>query len=525
MRIIFRLFLIALSLFIGGCKVGPDYEPPENHVPDRWLEPIADVHLDADLLVLDLNITPDPPLTEWWKVFNDPYLNKYVETAANYNNTVKTAESNVQQARAYTWVTASSLFPQIFADTNASRTYFSRNGPVFALQSPSAGGGTISGKPAPTNPGTGSGSPIAPGFQVVSQIPRIQNLYNATFDATWELDIFGKTRRGLEAAEANLDSSMESRNDTLLSILAEVARNYVELRSYQKKELLIEQNISLIEEESHVIRNRFQSGLVNRLDLDRIEGELASALADLPNIKAEIYKRIFTLSILTGDLPEALFEELYPLYPLPSMPNDLALGIRSDLLRRRPDVRQAERQLAVATANIGVAVASFFPSVSLNGFEGFQSLRLGNLFSPRSFTWSMGGDINLPVFQGGKLVGNLRVNEAIAVGAVYTYQQTVLTALEEAESSLVTYIEEREKGNRLNKSVEINQRVSDLTNQRYAGGLVSLTDLLDSNRQLISSQLNLLESQTAALVDIIALYKALGGGWEAFPICLPPMIP
>jgi NodT family efflux transporter outer membrane factor (OMF) lipoprotein len=483
-----RLFLF---LFLSGCTVGPNYKPPENTVSQEWKGPPPSS---------EISYSREKPVTDWWKVFQDSLLDKYIEMAATHNYDILAAEANILQARALKQVAASSLFPQVSADLNATKTFFSKNGPIFTI-------GTAAGDPIDET-STTTGLP----FNV--QIPQIQSLYNALFDASWEIDLFGKTRRSVEAAQATMESAIEQRNDILISVLAEVARNYIEIRSDQKRRLLIEENIQLLEQNAEIIKVNMEKGFASGLDLENIKAELASARAELPDIDAQIYRGIYTLSILTGNFPEALVDELFPYQELPALPHSIAVGLRSDLLRRRPDVRQAERQLAAATANVGVAVASFYPTITLLADAGFQSLKIKNLFNSRSKTWAMGGDFNIPIFQGGRLVGNLRANRAAASAAAYSYQQTVLVALQDAESALISYSQDLVKSKELNKNMQNNQMLVYLTHERYDKGLVSLLDFLSSKRQLITSQITLLTSDTIALLDLISLYKSLGGGWE-----------
>lgn len=478
-----------IALILGGCLVGPNYQPPENDVVDTW----------SSAETSDI-VSSDAPLVQWWELFEDPLLNKYICMAAENNYDVLTATSNILQARALRQIAASSFFPQIGADVNATKTYFSKNGPIFAI-GPSTGSvpGTVS---------TTTGLPFA------AQIPQIQNLFNAIFDVSWEIDLFGKTRRTVEAADAVIGSTIEQRNDTLLSVMAEIALNYMELRGSQKRSKLIEENIDLLEKKSALVRKQFESGYVSRLDDENIQATLATERAKLPDIQAQIYRNIYTLSILTGAVPETLVEELLPPQPLPKVIETVAVGVRSDLLRRRPDVRKSERDLAAATANIGVAVASFFPTINLLGDGGFQSLMIKNLFTLGSRTWAIGGDINLPVFEGGRLSGNVKAKRAETAAVAYTYQQTVLNALEEAESAVVSYTQDLATSRELKMATDRYQDLVFLSKERNAKGLVNLLDLLDTERQLNEAEQSLLDSNITALLDLVSLYKALGGGWE-----------
>ncbi|MGD0665355.1 MAG: efflux transporter outer membrane subunit [Rhabdochlamydiaceae bacterium] len=478
---------IAALMILAGCAVGPNYKQPENNVSNTWAMAAPETSNDA-------------PLVEWWKVFNDELLNKYIAKAAEYNNDVLTAESNILTARAVRQIAASSFYPHIGADVNATKTYFSKNGPLFA-SSPSEG----------ELPGTVS--PIT-GLSLFPEFPQIQNLYNALFDMSWEIDLFGKTRRTVEAAQAIIERTIEQRNDTLLTVMAEIARTYMELRSSQKRAQLVEENIQLLEQKELIVQKQLEAGYVSRINYELILAQLATERSLLPDIKAQIYRGIYTISVLTGDVPETLVEELTVPKDLPQVPDLISVGIRSDLLRRRPDVRKVEREMAAATAGIGIAVASFFPTISLLGDGGFQSLMVKNLFSMGSKTWALGGDFKLPIFEGGKLMGNLKAARAETAASGHRYQQTVLSALEETESAIMSYTQDLNTTREQTESTEKYRNLVFLSHERQSRGLTSLIDLIDTERQLNESEQSLLGSQTSSLIDLVTLYKALGGGWE-----------
>ena len=479
---------IILLTLLTGCAVGPNYKQPENTISDTWAtEPLSN----------------DIPLVEWWKVFNDDSLNRYIAKAAAHNNDVLTAESNILSARALRQIAASSFFPHVGADVNATKTHFSKNGPIFAS---SASQGTLPGALSP-----------ATGLTLTPQVPQIQNLYNALFDVSWEIDLFGKTRRTVEAAEAVIGRTIEQRNSILISVMAEIARNYIELRSSQRRAALIQENIHLLEQKEHVVQKQLQAGYVSRLSYEYILAQLSTEKALLPDIQAQIYRNMYAISTLTGELPETLTEELLRPQPLPHTPDIIAIGLRSDLLRRRPDIRRVERELAAATASIGIAIASFFPTITLLGDGGWQSLMLKNLFSAGSKTWALGGDVLMPLFEGGRLMGNLKAKRAETAATAHQYQQTVLAALEETESALTTYTHDLKTVLERKDATENYRHFTTLTHQRYAGGLVAFLDYIDTERQLNTSEQLLLDSDTASLLDLITLYKALGGGWELIP--------
>lgn len=480
--------LYSVILILSGCAVGPNYQPPKNDVANTWAS-------------VDTNKVNNkhPSAVKWWELFNDSLLNKYMNKAKKYNNDVLSATCNILQARALRQVSASSFYPQIGADVNATRTYFSKNGPVFALD-PS---GTVS---------------ATTGLPFALQVPQTQNLYNILFDSSWEIDLFGKTRRTVEAADAIIGRTIDQKNDILLSVMAEIARNYIELRGFQKKAKLIKENIQLLEKKSFLVRKQLEYGYVSRLDEENILAILASESSKLPSIEAQIYQNIYALSVLVGGLPETLIKELLPFKPLPKIPGIVNVGLRSNVLRRRPDVRRAERDLAAATANIGIAIASFFPSFTLIGDGGLQSLMVKNLFSLGSKTWALGGDLNMPIFQGGRLIGNLKAKYAESGAAAHSYQQTVLNAIEESESAIVSYTQDLTTFRENKESVSRYSELLALSKERNEKGLISLTNLIDTERQFIESEQTLLDSNILTLLDLIRLYKALGGGWE---ICMP----
>ena len=297
--------------------------------------------------------------------------------------------------------------------------------------------------------------------------------------------------------------------------MAEIARNYIEVRANQKLSKLVETNIALLELEALITLKQYESGYASLLNYETIQASLATERSMLPDLKAQIHRGIYTLSILTGDVPEALVEEMIVYQPIPKPPKKVSVGVRSDLLRRRPDVRQSERQLAAATANVGVAVASFFPSILLYGVGGFQSVLFKNLFTSGSKFWAFGGNVDIPIFEAGKLVGNLKANQAAAAAAACSYHQTVLTALEETESSLVSYAEDIAATSQLRSAVESERILVQLTKDRNVKGLVSAPNLIESERQLNAAEQSLVKSEMNSLIDLITLYKALGGGWEA----------
>lgn len=471
------VFLSVIFLFLAGCMVGPNYHVPESEVSGSWVS--ASLEKAED-------ISEELPLSQWWKGFQDPLLDGYVCLAQENNNELLAAEENILQARALSQIASSKLYPQLSADMNAKRSQYSEKGFLsFAKQLPAV------------------------------HVPPIQNLFNALFDASWEIDLFGKTRRLTQVADAFVGRQIEKKNDLLLTITAEVARNYFQVRGNQKLVLLAQEKINLLEQTLKIEKRRFEMGYVDGVSLSQIEAEKAFVQAELPPLQAQVYSGIYALSILTGNSPGAFLDEMTPFVPLPSSPDLIDIGLQSDLLRRRPDVREKERELAAATALIGVAVASFYPSFSLTADSGFQALQIKDLFKGASKVWSVGADLLMPLFQGGRLVGQLRAAEASTASAAFSYQQTILKALEDVESSLTVYLNERSRTHFLDGNVHWNRKKVRIGQQQYEKGLVSKVVYLDMQRGLNSDEQTLVQSRLSTLTDLVALYKALGGGWEA----------
>ncbi len=468
--------MLFLLFVLNGCVVGPNYRASNPCVSDAWVGGCAQAE----------------PLSDWWRVFQDPLLDRYITKAALYNNDILIAEANVLEARAQRKIAAAPFLPLVGFDFNYTKLRLSKNG-LFPSLNPL------------------SQLPIDIPFL---QTPLVQKIFTPIFDATWELDFFGKTSRSVEMAQATLESKMEAQNDILVTVLGEVAKTYMNIRGYQKQQALTVANIALLEQIEKITKQRVNSGLDNALAQHNIQAELAELRSTLPALQGNIYLGIYSLSVLMGYPPECLLEEMLPMKALPCPPAEIELGLRSDILRRRPDVRKAERELHAATAGIGVATAQFFPSFSLFGIFGWQSEVIKKLFDWQSRNWLYSANMFQPVFTGGKLTGNLCRAKAKQIEACQTYQKTILTALQEAQSSLTSFIEDRVTTKQLRISVEESRRTRDLTLKQYENGLVDLKTLLDYDRSLISREQQLTTSEMTTLTDLISLYKALGGGWQ-----------
>jgi NodT family efflux transporter outer membrane factor (OMF) lipoprotein len=467
------LFGLGTALLFGllsGCAVGPDYHPPKTSTSAQWVSPLAggETNTPADVAV-------------WWKNFGDTNLDALVATAEQSNLTLRVAEARVREARAEQAVVAGGLWPSLGSSASYSRNRFS-----------------------------GNGFPPLNRFGV----PLGYNLYSAGFDATWELDIFGGTRRAVEAANAEIGAAEYGRRDVLVSLLAEVARNYVGARAYQQRLAITLQNIRVQQEILDLTSNRFESGLSSDLDVQQSTALLTDTKAEVPSLETGFDQAVHHLAVLLGQQPGALYGEMSTEKPIPLTPPAVPVGLPSDLLQRRPDVQRAERELAAATARIGVAKADLFPKFSLTGFADLQSVSAEHWFDDASRFWSVGPTMQWEIFKAGSIRANVRVQNARQEQALDSYEQTVLTALEDAENALTAYAREQVRRESLAQSVQANQQALELSTQLYTSGLADFLRVLDSERSLYEAQDALVQSDQAVSVDLVQLYKALGGGWE-----------
>ena len=428
-------------------------------------------------------------LDQWWLVFKDPELSSLVERAIKANLDLQLAEARIHEARATTRIEAAPLWPEFDATSSFSRTLQSQNSAQIGSTSLSA-------------------------VSVISNQP--MNLYQQGFDASWEIDVFGGTRRSVESAQASFEASIYDRNDVLLTLLGEVASGYIDLRSYQKQLEVTENNLAAQTGTLKLTRARYEGGLASDLDVAQQEAQVASTASQIPTLETSCRQSIHGLGILLGEQPDALSEELSSPAPIPVAPPELPLGLPSELLRRRPDIRRDEKKLAATVANIGVATADLFPKFSLTGATQLQSISVSNLLSEGSLYWTFGPTVTWPIFQGGKIVANIDKANAQRDEALITYQQTILNALEEVENEIVAFSRERERDQYLLEEVSASQRALDLSTELYLGGLKNFLDVLDAQRTLLTSENDLATSQAAVSKDLVALDKALGGGWQGF---------
>jgi NodT family efflux transporter outer membrane factor (OMF) lipoprotein len=471
------VFIAGLLLLFTGCMVGPDYQRPERALPPAWQE-AAQAGLD----------TQPATLGKWWMEFNDSLLDSLIERAVTSNMDLRVAEARIRESRAQLGVVGADLWPSVDVSGSYSRNRASGN----AVGSPSQGAVA-----APTG-----GRELENDF------------FRTGFDAGWEIDIFGGARRRVEAAEADVDASIEDRRSVLVSLLGDVAKNYIDLRGWQKQLAVAQANFQAQQETLDLTKVRFEAGLANDLEVAQAEGQANTTAAQIPVLESALKQTAYRLDVLLGAEPGTLWGELANPAPIPALPPRAQVGMPAELLRRRPDIRRAERQLASATAQIGAATADLYPKFSLTGAFGLQSISASDWFNAQSRFWSIGPTISWPVFDAGKIRANIEVRNAQQEQALRLYEKSVLTALEDVENALVNYRNEQSRYRALLNAAIANRRAVQLANELYTRGLAPFLDVLDAQRVLYSTESNLSQSEVNMASNLVALYKALGGGWE-----------
>jgi len=464
----FSIFLCAAAL--SGCLVGPDYMPPQMAVPADWIETAPGI--PAEL--------PPVDLAHWWTVFEDPTLVSLEEMALRSNLDLLQAEARIRQARAARGVAASGLGPTVDAGGSFQRS---------------------------RTPGRNSDWQEGETRGVVS------NSYDAGFDAGWELDVFGGIRRGIEAADADLRSAVESRRDVLVTLTAEVARNYIELRASQQRIEIARRNLATQQHSARLTRLRFEGGFVSGLDVANAEAQVAATASTIPQLEAAARQSIYALGFLLGQEPAVLMAELTPAADIPPAPPAVPAGLPSELLRRRPDIRRAEADIHAATARIGVATAELFPKFTITGTAGLTSGDFSSWLTWSQRFYALGPAVSWRVFDTGRTRSAIAEQEALQEQALIAYRQTVLGALQEVENALIASIKEQERRRSLADAVAANRKAVSLAKTLYTEGQTDFLNVLDAQRSLFVTEETLVLSTSAISTDLVALYKALGGGW------------
>jgi NodT family efflux transporter outer membrane factor (OMF) lipoprotein len=458
---------VVIGLILSGCvSVGPDYTKVEPDAPIKWHTELA-----GGLTTEDFQ--PET-LACWWAALNDPKLESLVERAVKGNLDLKNARAKIREARALRGISRAGLFPTLDAGGSAIRSRSSEN--------------------------SGTGKEI--------------KLYSAGFDAGWELDIFGRTRRAIEAAQADLEATHEELHDVLVSLLAEVALNYVEVRTYQSRLAVTEANIKSQKKTYELNRSRYQAGIIDDLAVQQSLYNLENTRSQIPTLQTGLEAAKNRLAVLLGKKPGEVHQELAEKKPIPMLPVTVAVGIPAETLRHRPDIRRAERNLAAQTARIGVATADLYPKFRLMGTIGLESISTGDFLESASRTWSIGPGISWNIFHGGAIRQNIKVQSALQEQALIQYESAVLKAQEEVENVLVAYAREQRRRESLARATDAAKRAVLLARDQYQAGLVDFSNVLIAQRSLLSFQDELAQSKGAVVSNLVRLYKALGGGWK-----------
>jgi NodT family efflux transporter outer membrane factor (OMF) lipoprotein len=463
----------AIALFpilCAACTVGPDYEPPDltPTVPDAWRAAVV-AEMTSDTASLQ----------RWWEAFGDTALTGLIRRAELANRDLAAAVGRVEEARALRGVAKGGLLPDVVLDGSYTRFRLSENG----LQGGALGGETL-------------------------------DQWNGGLSLSWEIDLFGRVRRGVEAASAELSASVEDYRDVLVTLYAEVASAYVDIRTFQQRLAFARANAEAQRRSLQLTRDRFRAGLTSGLDVAQAESNLATTEAQIPSLEDGLNRSFNRLSVLLGEPPGDLQDELAAASPIPAPSGEIAALVPADLLRRRPDIRRAERRLAAQTARIGIATADLYPSFSLTGFLGLESLDFENLGDEESVGWSLVPGFRWNLFSGGKIRNRIRAEEARTRQALAAYEQTILLALEDVGNSLVAYGRERDRRARLSQAVQASERSVAIVETQYRSGLTDFQRYLDSQRSLFSQQDALAVSAGQVTKNLIAVNRALGGGWD-----------
>ena len=454
--------------FLNGCAVGPDFHPPKTEVSAAFANGNQ------------TNMAPAPAAVTWWQGFNDAMLSSLVERALATNQDLRIATAHVLEARALRMGAAADFFPVASANAGWTKSITSQESVNFPL----------------------------------TRAQRELSLYNAGFDATWELDFFGHVRRSLQASTAVLVATVADRQDVVVTLISEVARNYFELRGAQNQLAVARGNVENERETLDISLTKFKAGRATELDTARARTQLDATLALIPPLEANVKHSIHRLSVLTGQQPAALESELAPPAPIPALPPLVNIGNPAELLRRRPDIRSAESSLAAATARIGVETADLFPRVTFNGSLGVEASQFSGLFKNGADNYSFGPSITWAALDLGHVLARIKAANARADAQLAAYEKAVLNALEETENALVDFGREEARRDYLRSSERSATQAMALARQRYEGGIDDFLPVLDAQRTQLAIQAQLAQSETRTATSLVAIYKALGGGWE-----------
>lgn len=462
---ILKLMALSCTLAVVGCTVGPEYHKQDPNMPSGWVGKTEPIHSSSDY----------SELVHWWTGFNDPDLTSLVERAINTNLDLLQAQTRIRQARAARGVVAGGLWPTVHASGSYTR-----------------GRIPISGNPDPPT----------------------QDLFQTGLDAAWELDVFGGVRRSVEAAEADIQFTVEDHRDILVTLISEVALNYIELRGFQQEIVIARNNLEAQRQTAELTHKKFQGGLTGTLDVANADAQVATTASQIPQLEVAAQQAIYDLSVLLGLEPTALLKELSPTNAIPLAPPQVPLGIPSELLKRRPDIRRAEAAIHGTTARIGVATADLYPKFNLTGSVNFINDQLQGLTNSKNRFWTVGPAVDWQIFSAGRVRSNIELQKALQQESMLAYQKAVITALRDVENALIAYAKEYERHEILAEAVSHNRKAVDSATQLYERGLTNFLNVLIAQRSLFVSEEAQVQSTRNLSADLVSLYKALGGGWD-----------
>lgn len=540
------LFAVVVPLStIAGCMVGPNYLTPKEKIPDGF-QAISSTHSTGS----DQASSAPVDLTYWWKSLNDPVLDSLIDQALASNLDLAIATARVEEARIEADVVASALWPMVgvssrFPDYRHVSAAVERahiesrpRGSLYTRQSVDKNGLsgptslylttpghhpanyllTPSGTPGDPNVTTNVRSPIISADPKQRLVGRNEFVYQAGFDVAWELDVFGGVQRAMEAAHADVEAQAEVRNAVMVVLLADVARSYIDLKGFEQRSDIAARNIEGQQITVNLVHTRFRNGLTSDLDVALAERQLQTTQSRVPLLKSGVEEAKHRLALLL-DLPMDQLDQKLATRSAPTpLPPNVPSGLPSDLLRNRPDIRRAERELASATARIGVATAELFPRFTLTGSFGVQTSDVSRLLDGDALTWSAGPGFRWPIFDAGRIIGNIHVREIRAQEALLDYRRVLLTAIKEVQDALVIYNGQMERLKRLRQAVDSSERAVRIAKGRYEKGLTDFLNVLDAERALYDLEDQAAASEQDASAQLISLYKALGRGWNPLAI-------
>jgi NodT family efflux transporter outer membrane factor (OMF) lipoprotein len=471
------LVVLGLAAGLTACAVGPSYRTPKSDLPANFASQTAAASATA------------PDLAAWWRALNDEELNSLVDRAVKSNLDLEIALDRLQQARTYEAVVVGNALPEVDASAAAGRgtgSDLTKGRADQALRSADNGAG-------------------------LQQINKI-----AGFDAVWELDIFGKFRREIEAARDDTQAARAARYDVLTTVVADVVRAYVDLRGFQVRAGILHKASDVLRESLRIVNIRYERGITNELDVALATRELATLEAQIAPVEAEVDAAQYTLAVLVGEYPENMLKELSKPDLVPTMPAPTAPGVPLELLKRRPDIQEAERELAANTARIGVATANLFPQVTISGAIGSQGQGWGTNPSINKHIWSFGPGAEWPILDFGALDAQVDIADLAARASMVNYRKTILNAVQQVDTSLDAYAAQQQRLEKLTTAMVAGQRAVDLSTARYNRGLTDYLNVVDAERQFYDLQEQYAEAQVAQGEQFVQLYKSLGGGWENY---------